>query len=109
MPNYQLGALAGSACDTLTGIEQWQQYNSISSLRIIPNPNDGRFAVSYQLPQNKDGLLTITNELGEIMYSERRPQWSTLCNINVSRLPMGIYLVTLESNGKRKSAKFVKQ
>ncbi|MBX7142596.1 MAG: hypothetical protein K1X63_16090, partial [Chitinophagales bacterium] len=36
MPNYQLGALAGSPCDTLTGIQQWQQYNSITSVRVIP-------------------------------------------------------------------------
>ncbi|MBS1656751.1 MAG: T9SS type A sorting domain-containing protein [Bacteroidetes bacterium] len=109
MPNYQLGALAGSPCDTLTGIQQWQQYNSITSVRVIPNPNDGRFAVSYQLPQNKEGMLTITNQLGAVVYTERRPQWSSICSINLPQLAKGIYLVSLESNGKRKSAKFAKQ
>ncbi|MBX7142709.1 MAG: T9SS type A sorting domain-containing protein [Chitinophagales bacterium] len=32
-----------------------------------------------------------------------------MCTINLPQLAKGIYLVSLESNGKRKSAKFVKQ
>ncbi|MBA2422312.1 MAG: T9SS type A sorting domain-containing protein [Chitinophagales bacterium] len=66
------------------------------------------FAVSYELPKNKEGILTITNQLGETVYKEKRPQWSSICNINVSKVPKGVYLVTLESDGKRKSVKFVK-
>ena len=109
MPNYQLGALPGSPCDTLSTPTTILSSNEIKSLRIIPNPNNGVFTVSYQLPQNKEGMLTITNQLGEVIYKEKRPQWSSICNINVSKLPQGIYLVTIESDGKRKSVKFVKQ
>lgn len=109
MPNYQLGALAGSPCDTLTTSSDWVESEAIKGLHVIPNPNDGRFAVSYELPKNKEGMLTITNQLGEVVYRERRPQWSSICHINVSKLPQGIYLATIESNGKRKSVKFVKQ
>ncbi len=83
--------------------------NEIKSLRVIPNPNNGVFTVSYQLPQNKEGMLTITNQLGDVIYKEKRPQWLSICNINVSKLPQGVYLVTIESNGKRKNVKFVKQ
>ncbi len=109
MPNYQLGALPGSPCDTLSTATTIIESNEIKSLKVIPNPSNGIFAVSYQLPQNKEGMLTITNQLGEVVYKERRPQWSTICNINVSKLPQGVYLVTIESDGKRKSVKFVKQ
>ncbi len=83
--------------------------SEIKSLRIIPNPNNGVFAVSYELPKNKEGMLTITNQLGEVVYTENRPQWSSICNINVSKLPQGVYLLTIESDGKRKSVKFIKQ
>jgi hypothetical protein len=109
MPNYTLGALLGSPCDTLSTTTTIADANEIKTLKVIPNPNNGVFAVSYQLPQNKEGMLTITNQLGEVVYKERRPQWSTICNINVSKLPQGIYLIKIESDGKRKSVKFIKQ
>jgi hypothetical protein len=104
-----LGALPGSPCDTLSTYITEATSTEIKSLRIVPNPNNGIFAVSYQLPQNKAGVLSVYNQLGERVYFVKRPQWSSICPINLSFLPKGIYMVSLESDAARKTTKFVKQ
>ncbi|MEO5675365.1 MAG: T9SS type A sorting domain-containing protein [Chitinophagales bacterium] len=109
MPNYELGALPGSPCDTLATVATVIADKEVKDLHIIPNPNDGRFAVSYHLPQNQQGILTITNTLGKEVYRAIRPQWSSIQPVNLRGLSEGIYFVTLESNGTSMSAKFVKQ
>ena len=101
-PNYNLGAWAGSPCDTLTGLPHLNPSASWRrGLKIFPNPNDGNFVISYVLPQNKDGTLEIFDVEGRKVFSKILPQWSTLQQIKLSKLADGIYNCVITSGNER--------
>ena len=105
-PNYNLGPLTGSICDTLTGINDIPPKENVS-LTITPNPvTDGVLHIRYMLPQNKAGTLTVTDITGKQVYTYRLPQWSTLQNLPLW-LAEGMYFCTVTSNGLKVSKKFV--
>ena len=105
-PNYNLGPLVGSLCDTLTNIKEIQNDKELS-LTIAPNPvTDDVLHIRYMLPQNKAGTLTVTDITGKQVYSYRLPQWSTLQNLPL-QLAEGMYFCTVASEGMRVTRKFV--
>lgn len=95
-PNYRLGALIGSPCDTLTGINTAISHDF--RFRIYPNPNNGEFEIGYQLPQNSQGQLEIRDIDGKIIWTMQLPAWSTMQRIHLTkRLSSGIYIITIKS------------
>ncbi len=99
-PNYNLGRLQGSPCDTLqwAGIDDMQQDFKFT---VYPNPNDGNFKIRYQLPQNKKGTLEIFDVTGKLVYKQNLPQWSSMQSISLKNLSDGIYNAAIISDGKR--------
>ncbi len=96
-PNYRLDALAGSPCDTLTGVSNIPLHEF--KFKIYPNPNNGTFQIGYQLPQNKPGLMEILDINGKLLWSRNLPAWSTTQKIFVEdRLPQGFYFIRLTSD-----------
>jgi hypothetical protein len=74
-PNYYLGRLIGSPCDTVwQGIqEQTNDFN----FRIYPNPiSNNNLSIGYLLPQNKSGLFSIYDITGKLLFKYSLPQWS---------------------------------
>ena len=104
-PNYYLGRLVGSACDTLTSVNEIVQHDFRFS--ISPNPNNGNFRIMYLLPQNKNGTLQIFDITGKEVYSQNLPPWSTLQFISVPKLSDGVYQCTITSNNQRVNKKLV--
>jgi hypothetical protein len=101
-PNFRLGALAGSACDTL--------YNSITTqensrqIKVFPNPTDG--ILNIEIPDYPNKQLLITDILGRI--EKTLSLQSETTNINISNLPNGIYYLNLyENNLMLGNSKFV--
>ncbi|NNC85313.1 MAG: T9SS type A sorting domain-containing protein, partial [Bacteroidia bacterium] len=104
-PNYYLGPVTGSICDSLTtGINELEHNFNFS---IAPNPSAGTFKLMYLLPQNKSGTLRVYDVTGREVYSMRLPPWSTMQNLNLSTLPNGIYHTTITSDIYRVSKKIV--
>ncbi|MFM7055086.1 MAG: T9SS type A sorting domain-containing protein [Bacteroidota bacterium] len=96
-PNYRLGALAGSPCDTLTNLNNVQPPDL--KFKVFPNPNNGEFQISYQLPQNKQGRLEILDINGKLLWSRNLPAWSTTQKIIMDEtIPQGFYLIRLSSD-----------
>lgn len=95
-PNYYLGRLLGSPCDTLTwvGVEE----NNVHDFKIglSPNPSTGSFKIIYLLPPNESGELFIYNLMGQIVYRQSLPEWTTLQNIQLPNVPAGIYQCTIK-------------
>ncbi len=105
-PNYFLGALAGSPCDTLTGVGNIPLHEF--KFRVYPNPNNGVLQIEYQLPQNKPGLIEILDINGKLLWSRNLPAWSTTQKIFVEdRLPQGFYLIRLTSDKKFATQKLI--
>lgn len=104
-PNYYLGRLVGSPCDTLTSISDITPHDFKFS--ISPNPNNGHFKIIYLLPQNKSGSLQIFDINGKQVYKQNLPPWSTVQYISLPKLANGVYNCTIISNNERVYKKLV--
>jgi hypothetical protein len=95
-PNYFLGALAGSPCDSLTSLNDDQAFDF--KFGVYPNPNSGVFNIGYQLPQNTSGILEIYDVNGSLIWSRPLPAWSTFQKIELSdKITYGIYLIVIKA------------
>ncbi len=105
-PNYNLGPVVGSVCDSLSvGIaERSHDFR----MGLSPNPTQNGFVkLVYLLPQNQPGELNIYSITGQLMYRQSLPPWSSLQHLDVSYLPGGLYTCVLISGGYRTATKLV--
>lgn len=107
-PNYNLGALTGSICDTLTNLTPGPSPPE-RGVSVVPNPNNGNFIVNYFLPQNKAGTLQILDVMGKQIYKQTLPQWSVVQRISLPLLAKGIYVLKVSCEGNSSAVKFVKE
>ncbi len=105
-PNYNLGPVVGSVCDTLSiGIaEQGHDFR----FGISPNPtNDGNIKLVYLLPQNNPGVFEVYDLTGRMVYKMDLPPWSTLQFIQLPMLSNGVYTCVIKSGFERVGKKLV--
>jgi hypothetical protein len=92
MPNFALGKLVGSGCDTLfaTGLQ-----NVITtkqpSVFIYPNPATNTININYKLSLTEKATLNIYNLLGMLIKQVLINSNKELLNINVSGIQSGLY------------------
>ena len=105
-PNYNLGPVVGSACDTLTiGVEELKHDFKFS---ISPNPtSDGYIKLVYLLPQNKSGVFEVFNITGQLIYQMNLTPWSTLQFIKLPEMSSGVYTCVIKSGYERVAKKLV--
>jgi hypothetical protein len=105
-PNYFLGPVSGSVCDSLTAIHDPIQHDFHFS--IFPNPVlNEEFSILYLLPQNKPGNFEIYSVDGKKLVQLPLPAWSTVQKITLPYLEDGVYIAIINSNGYRVSRKIV--
>jgi hypothetical protein len=105
-PNYRLGKLDGSVCDTLTGSPPAPQRGDLALL--YPNPTSNSVTVKVQ----QDELLknvSLYNLIGEKVMEQDVSSFVSELNINVAALLKGIYLVKVKTNKGVVYKKLVKQ
>jgi hypothetical protein len=103
-PNYYLGRLVGSPCDTLTNIHEVEYDFKFS---ISPNSSSGYLKIRYLLPQNQKGLFEVFDITGKKVFSYALPPWSTLQQFDLRFLSGGIYNCMITSGNERVSKKLV--
>ena len=102
-PNYELGSLVGSVCDTIyTGVIEPNSEN----FKIYPNPVSSRINISVSESGASSGHLKILNSLGEIVYWKLSPLKQSL---DVSFLKTGLYLLLFETNSNVYFKKIIKE
>jgi hypothetical protein len=107
-PNYNLGPLMGSPCDTLTGLSEAYNQKPLA-MKVFPNPVYGNeLEINYSLEQNMQGTLEILNVTGKLVYEKTLPQWSSYQRLHLPELATGVYLVKLASGNKITTVKFIK-
>ena len=77
--------------------------NSILSISVIPNPNNGEFILSIEGGNTNDIVLEIYSQLGKVVYSEQLDQNSSTVNksLKLSHLADGIYIIKVGSVTKK--------
>ncbi len=106
MPNYNLGALEGSACDTLTSVSN-EQLSVNSIVRIYPNPSQQELTIEI-LNGVKPKSITVTDATGKEIMKINSTKPST--QVNISSLSAGLYFVKVqERDGSVTVKKFVKE
>ena len=111
-PNYRLGALAGSACDTLAGLNEIARADKEKIIKIFPNPAIDNTIVDYGFTDWSKGpvSLQISNELGQIVFEQTLPMYSGYQKIDVSKFAAGLYNAAIvRNNGVVGVGKFVKE
>ncbi|WP_343631656.1 T9SS type A sorting domain-containing protein [Fluviicola sp.] len=102
----QNGCTDTSACGTVNSLGL-DQLSIADFLTIAPNPSKGIFIVVDQQGKLSDQLVTVTNLLGETVYSARITDQKT--SIDLSSAKDGIYLVSVGSDRGQLVTKIVKE
>jgi len=101
-PNYRLGPLVGSPCDTLSvGIDEWQA----SSVLLFPNPTQNSINVS--LGRTYDEIqCNFYNMQGQLLFQEKRNLVNAF-TLDLPNLSKGLYLLEILCNEGRVVKKVV--
>ena len=109
-PNYALGAIEGSPCDTVsTGVREIKSYKN-NQLNIFPNPCYNTCQIQYK-PALSIGKIAICNAQGKIVFSDENIPVTLLQHgyeINLIAFARGIYFVTLKTEKESVTKKMVK-
>ncbi len=81
------------------------------AMDLYPNPTTDNVQVRYNLPVGGDGMLVITDVLGQVVYSENLDiaAGTNLIHVNTAALASGFYQITIRSNGLQSSESLVKE
>ncbi|RYE16380.1 MAG: T9SS type A sorting domain-containing protein [Sphingobacteriales bacterium] len=104
-PNYHVGPLIGSPCDTLVSASKPVQTINI---QLYPNPNNGDFSINLA-PQPKQGLLQVYDVMGKLVHTEAVAAWSQLKRLSQPGLQKGVYHCRLTWGNKSGVVRFVKE
>jgi hypothetical protein len=104
VPNYALGALTGSICDSLVGVENIEKENPV--FIIYPNPAFNKISImmSDDFTLLGSSQLVIYNSLGSIVLRKKIITELDLLNIDIHELLNGIYYSKLYVNNKNYNA-----
>jgi hypothetical protein len=115
-PNYRLGPIDGSNCDTL-GIDN-PLISDVPDIpesrkelaRLYPNPASDYIFLQFSDPRPEINELVIYNALGEVVKESLLETGSS--SIDIRNLPPGIYNIIIKSEDKKDqshySGKFIK-
>ncbi len=82
---------------------------SINKLKFSPNPNDGKFDLSFKLNKNEPVQIKIFDVQGKVVYSEKVSDFSGKYanNIDISESGEGIYILQIVQGNKASTSKIV--
>ncbi len=103
-PNYRLGALKGSPCDTLT-VATKDLSKEEYGLKVLPNPASDRIQIEINLPNydpSPQGAslneLVIVDANGSIVQRYTMPEFAYMATLDVAALDSGVYGVQLRQH-----------
>ena len=96
-PNYDLGPLVGSPCDTLY-LGEVSTINKNTTFRISPNPVSDWLNIVYS--SEEDGVLNLLDVCGKKVAGVSLFRYYKNRLLNISQLPTGVYLAVVTQNGR---------
>jgi hypothetical protein len=95
-PNYDLGPLQGSPCDTLNIADGVEQNKSDFDFRVYPNPVTWWLNIVYDSPQ-QDALFELFDLYGRRVAAVSLYHYFKNRTLDVSGLSAGVYAYTIKS------------
>ena len=91
----------------ISGTVSINEYNSSQEFSMFPNPAKDDLTISLK-ENTANARLRISNVIGENLYEQNISNQRNL-NFDVSKLPQGVYFVTVENSLGRTTKKFIKE
>ncbi len=104
-PDYTLGPVVGSVCDTLASSPPAPEGGAIA---VYPNPAKDKLNIATDVLYGK-ATICIYNLLGEMCFTTVTKNAANTITLNLSTLKQGLYLVQVKTAGKVWSKKFIKE
>jgi len=105
-PNYFLGKIPGSPCDTIIAGLEATTLSPEGEIRASPNPSNGIFSLTFPV-QSESGELEVFDVNGKVIYRELVASWSQIKRIDLSAIPRGVYMCRMRWVTGQKSVKVV--
>jgi len=108
-PEYELGTLVGSPCDTLVSINEPANTNTNGSLHVYYAPNWQTAFINADKLKGTNCKLQVFDAMGKLVFEEQRkisPPYFTK-NLNCTGWAKGMYVVSLETEIERLAKRFV--
>lgn len=97
-PNFRLGALKNSSCDTIkTSATSNIATNIYANISISPNPSQQSLNIQYEFPSDATWLLY--NNTGQVVFQQTLQHNANQINIDTNHLSNGIYFWQVLING----------
>lgn len=87
------------------GLEQEQ--TTVNELKVIPNPNQGNFALSLELANSQTVSIKIMDILGKTILTEEATGQDLMIPFNLNNLPNGTYLIQVWNDSFLQTEKFI--
>ncbi|MFM1874889.1 MAG: hypothetical protein RL266_626 [Bacteroidota bacterium] len=84
---------------------------ALNVIEFAPNPNDGLFNLSFELPEKKSTRVLVFDQMGRKVYEELRNNFdgSYRNQIDISAQQSGVYFLIIAQEDKQFTRKIVKQ
>jgi len=89
-PNYLLGPVDGSVCDSLGLTVGEHELYPAAVAHVQPNPSNGNFSIGYK-GQPTAGELVVLDAAGHVMCRHRLSAWSTVHAVELPGVAPGLY------------------
>lgn len=100
--NYRLGALTGSACDTIGSVTVGELLKgNQAELTVFPNPSRDKLHIRFTQPQQSNAQLYVMNAMGQLVYNAPIQSEYTSLDAYSLGLTDGVYTVHVH-NGQQK-------
>ncbi len=108
-PNYFLGPVTGSVCDSLsTGIKE--QEKTPMQIKLSPNPANGEVYVLYDFGYQHNGTVELLDLQGRVLYRQNLYWSGKQLQLHTANYTNGLYEVVVKDDiGRKTSAKLVVQ
>tara|TARA_B100000963_G_scaffold197214_1_gene171625 strand:+ start:111 stop:6728 length:6618 start_codon:yes stop_codon:yes gene_type:complete len=88
-----------------------QSNSQLTNIKVYPNPSRGEFNISFDLERRQDVNLSITNNLGEVIFTDELKEHKGQYNktIDLGNKANGIYMLNITTNNRNINQKIVIQ
>jgi hypothetical protein len=101
-----------TSADTITvsGISDMET-NAVYDVNVFPNPNNGKFRVSFNTDETQNVRLVLTSAIGQVVSDRTINNFSGQFNeeLNVTDLSKGVYVLTIETPRGRTNNRIIVQ